>query len=319
MPLKSRRIRALVAAALAVAILALVRFASSHDGVAQIERIETTLAVELGPDADFFGIGLIGDGSAYAIIALDPLGTDIGRLLNGPAYRYARFGYSWLARVAAGGEDQLVLMGLSIVGFASLAILAYLAALLRDRLGPRSWLLVLSPALTLGVIRDTAEPLALALLALTLYSGSWLGSLGVAVVRPSYLLGLAGRWKVFLIGLGAALISRSMWITHFGSSAFEGANNFALPLLGYFREPHLVSWAVLTAAAVTSVIGVLSRDWGWVLGGFFVLTFSEAVVPPVHALRASGFLFVLWAFGPNWAPVSPNSSSHKTVHQPSGA
>ena len=288
--------------------LAGVRYAaSSSDGLDKIEQFEMSSGTDVGPDVAFFGAGLHGDAAIFTIIGLDPLGGDLGQRLNEPAYRYQRFGYSWTALGLTGGADGLILLGLSLIGLASAAGMAYLASTLNEPLGWRSWLLIANPAVLLGVINDTAEPLALLMMILALSATVPLlrvaSGVAVAVVRPSYLVALFGRWWVFVPALVVAVAAKVAWSLRFGDSVLSGSIAVDLPFLGILENPSLLGWLVTLAGLATALVGAWKRDWGWVAGGLFVLAFSAGVFhTPTNAVRAAGYLPVLWAFGPNWKP-----------------
>jgi hypothetical protein len=207
------------------------------------------------------------------------------------------------------GIDELVPYGLALVGAASLAGTLVLAIALRDRLGWKTWLLTANPAIYLGFAGDTSEPLGALLLALALANGSILGVILLGVTRPTYLLGLITRWKLLIWGVGAAVALGGYSLWRFGLEGAQVDGGRIGPLLtAYFENPSVTAWVLVVSALVTVILGLRARDWAWVLGGLFVLSFGHDVtLDPVNALRAAGFLPILWGFGPGY--VLPTASS----------
>jgi hypothetical protein len=255
---------------------------------------------------DWFSAWTLGDGQAFALIASDPLGLDIGVELRDPGYRYQRAGYSWLVWVSSGGQPGLIPYALAGVGGLAVIGTLILAIALRERLGPSAWFLVLNPALYVGFAGDTAEPLAILFLGLALASSRPWAGVALGVTRPDYLLALLGRWKTFGYGVAAAAIVAGYSIIRFGFETLipGGARLFGWPLAGYLENPSAAGLVLAFVAAVTLAIGVRFRNWTWVVVGLYVLCFSyTVVVEPVNAWRAAGLLPVLWAFGPRPAQV----------------
>jgi hypothetical protein len=300
--LTMRRWRDVLFAAVVVATIIGLRIVVTgpHD-LTDLARFESVTGTSVGPESEFFASGLDGDGSTFAVIALDPLGIDIGDLLKNPSYRYMRFGYPWLAKGAALGVDDAVLFGLALVGMLSVGVSAFVASRLNEIRGPWAWLLVANPALILGALRDTAEPLGVTLVSLAIFSGSIWAGLALAVVRPTFLVALAGRWRIFLVACVVAGVSKLGWSWHFGESPLTGGFNLDWPMTGVLASPSLLGWAVIVSALTTVVIGVMKGDWAWVLSGLLVICLGQVVVDtPTNAVRAAAFLPVLWAFGPNF-------------------
>lgn len=299
------RIRHLIVAVLLILTFVALRLVvTGPDELRDHAHFENATGASVGPEQRYFGSGLDGDGATFAIIALDPFGQDVGRLLHEPSYRYLRFGYSWLASAVVGGTEELVLLGLSVVGMVAVGLTAYIASQLSDLYGRRAWLLVTNPALILGFIGDTAEPLALALLAGAIYSGSAVVGWSISLVRPSYLIGLSAHWRVALVGLATAAVSKIIWSRHFSEPLLAIASTLSWPFGGILAAPSVLGWLVMIAAVATLFVGVANRDLSWVTSGFFVICFAQIVVAtPTNALRAAGFLPVLWAFGPNFRGV----------------
>ena len=256
---------------------------------------------DVGP---WFSAWTLGDGQAFAVIASDPLGLEIGDELRDPGYRYQRAGYSWLVWAGSGGQPGLIPYALAAVGGLAIIGILILAISRRERLGPLVWFLVLNPALYIGFAGDTAEPLAILFLGLALASSRPWAGVALGVTRPDYLLALLGRWKTFGYGVAAAALLVGYAVIRFGFETLipGGARLFGLPLAGYIENPSAAGWALAVLAVVTLAIGVRFRNWTWVVVGLYVLCFSHTVVlDPVNAWRAAGLMPVLWAFGPRVA------------------
>ena len=290
-----------LAAALVLIVIGARHIAAGDQDVADLAWFQDATGLQVGPEAAWFSTGLNGDGGTFVIIAADPFGREIGQMLRHPAYRYTRFGYSWLGSVVVLGQDHMILLGLSLVGLASVAAMAILAVGLHGQRGEWAWLLLLNPALYVGFLYDTAEPLALAVLAsLLMFGGIW-GPAALAVIRPSYLVALAGKWRLLLIGLVVAGGVRIAWAWWFGDSLTDGLWNLGIPFRGAAEAASPAALAVAAAGAVTTVIGLMRKDWGWLVSGLLVVSMSAVVYDtPINAVRAAGMLPVLWAFGPRY-------------------
>ncbi|HLF41922.1 MAG TPA: hypothetical protein VJA46_00175 [Acidimicrobiia bacterium] len=288
-------------AALVLVLLAIgIRFAvSGPDDVDKLAQFQSSSGIDVGPEAAWFATGLNGDGAVYTLIAADPLGADVGQRVFFPSYRYSRAGFSWLAAALVLGMDHLLLLGLSLVGMASLATVGWQAVRLRETHGLRAWILLANPALYVGFVGDTAEPLSIALLTLALAHGSILSSGGLAIVRPDYLVALLSNWRLAISSAALAVVFRLIWVVHFGDSVTGGLFNLSWPFVGILETSSPVGWLVIVAGLFTLINGFLDRDISWVASGLLVICFSAVVLDtPVNAVRAAGLLPVLWAFGP---------------------
>jgi hypothetical protein len=264
----------------------------------------------------WFSAWALGDGQAFAVIAADPLGLEIGDRLGYPAYRYGRAGFGWLAWAASLGRAEWVPYGLAIVGSLAVVATLVLAVRLRPSLGPKAWLIILNPAVFIAFAGDTAETLGIFALALAISSGYWWASAAVGVIRESYIVALVGRWRSMVWGLASALLLAVLWALRFGFESGQYGGNLGLPLIGYFEAPSLQAAVLAVVAATTLAVGLRFRDWGWVASGLFVLCFTHWVVEsPVNGWRAAGLLFVIWAFGPGY--VAPERASSKRSAVPS--
>lgn len=271
----------------------------------QIEVSEEKYAFDVGEPSRWFSAWSVGDGQAYVLIALDPSGRKLAEEIPEAGYRFARAGFGWAGFVVSLGRDEFVPQALAIVGgLAVLGVLA-MAITLRDGIGPRAWLLILNPALYIGFAGDTSEPLGILLLILGLATSSWLAAGLLGVTRPTYLIGLWARWRSLAVGAAAVIAVALYGLIVFGADAMvPDAGRLALPFFGYFDEPNVWSFVLLGLAVPTVAVGIRDRDWGWLLGGLFVLCFGHLVVQdPVNSWRAAGFLPVLWAFGTGYAPT----------------
>jgi len=304
-------------AALALAVLAVAyRYAWTpgpwEEGL-QFARDEWRIAV--GEVGRWFSAWTIGDGQLFAVIAADPLGLDEGWEMIQPAFRYWRAGFGWLAWAASLGQESWVPYGMAIVGAASIVSTFLLTVRLRPELGKRAWFLVFNPAVLIAFAGDTAEGLGVLALAYAIATGRAWVSAALGVIRPSFLIALVGRWRLFRWGALTALVTGVWWIFHFGWEASQYGSNFALPFVGYGDEPSLQSLALGAFASATIWRGWRNRDWAWVASGIMVVCFSGFILADAtNGWRVAGMLYVLWAFGPGYQqPPQALPVSDKTV------
>lgn len=248
----------------------------------------------------------IGDGQAFAVIAADPTGEKLSEEIKEPHYRFSRAGYGWLAFAASLGQDQLIPLGMAVVGAIALFGNLLLAVRLRERIGVGAWILLMNPALYIGFAGDTAEPLAILLLTYALASGPWWSAIALGVTRPSYLLGLVQRSRLFAYGIAAALTLIGYSILKFGTDQLvPDSGRIGIPLAAYVEHPSPAGWVLAGLAVATLIVGVLRRDWAWILSGLLVICLGSDVTPNIeNAWRAAGMLPVLWALGPGYRPPS---------------
>lgn len=239
------------------------------------------------------------DGQAYALIAADPLGIDVGWQLGHPSYRYGRAGFGWLAWLASFGQAEFIPYGMAAVGVLALIGTFAVALWFRPKLGQAAWLLVFNPAVFIGFAGDMAETLAVLLLALGLGMGSGWASVFLGIVRPTYLVAMFSHWKLAAWGIGTAIALGFFWITRFGLELGQYGGRLGLPFVGYAEHPSIHSIGLALLAAITMGVGSRSRNWAWVASGLVVLCFAGGVVEEAaNSWRAGGMLLVLWAFGP---------------------
>ena len=293
----------LTAVIVMLAIVAVRAVTTGPDYLEVLSGFEAAIGISVGPDSAYFARGLTGDGATFTIVAIDPFGSDVGTLLFESSYRYLRFGFPWLAALTVLGSPDFVLLGLSVVGLASVGLIAYLASILNETRGPWAWLLVCNPAVIIGALGDSAEPMASALIALAIFTGSAIVGWTVILVRPTYLVALASRWGLFALGVATSGVAKVIWSWRFDESVLTSPSPPVLtwPFGGVLDSPTILGWAVVLAGLITAVIGGMRRDWSWVISGVLVLCLGSGVVDtPTNAVRAAGFLPVLWAFGPRF-------------------
>ena len=315
--LEKRVAASLFAVCLVMAVI-LVRAATA--GPADVEDLRHFNALttsEFGPESSFFATGIHGDAQTYALIAADPLGHQPHFSIFDPDYRYARSGFAWAASAVVLGNEGLILAGLAIVGAICIGLLGYIAFASRELLGWKTWLLIANPALFLAFVGDTAESLAVLLLTVALLYGSVWSSVGLAMVRPSFLAGLADRRRLFFAGIAAAVVFRVIWLLRFDGSPLAGAGNLDLPFSGLIAEPSWVGLVVTAAGVVTLVFGIRRRSWSWILAGLMVASLSHLVhAVPSNTVRAAALLPVLWALS-DFQPVDePESAREKSRVSP---
>lgn len=257
---------------------------------------------DVGEPGPWFSAWSLGDGQAYVLIALDPSGAKLAEEIPEAGYRFARAGYGWAGWAASLGRADFVPYALALVGALCLVGVLAVSVRMRPVLGPRSWLMVLNPALFIGFAGDTSEPMGILLLSMALAWGWWTAAALLGMTRPTFLVAVWGRWRFLLFGVLGAIAIALYGLISFGTSALiPSGGRLGLPVVAYFEHPS--AWGVLLAGAalVTLAFGIGKRDWAWILAGGFVLCFGTDVLrDPVNAWRAVGFLPVMWAFGPGW-------------------
>ncbi len=260
-----------------------------------IAGFEETYGVDVGDPGPWFSAWALGDGQAYALIGVDPTGEVLAAEIREAGYRFARAGYGWTVWAVSLGRAEAVPYALAVVGALSLAGVAIVAIRLRPRLGPRSWLIVLNPALYIGFAADTSEPMGILLLVSVLASGGWWAAGLLGVTRPSFLVTLWGRWRHLAFGVAAAVALAVYSFVAFGAEAMvPSGGRLGLPLHAYLEHPSVWGFLLAAVAIATLAFGVKARDWSWVLAAMFILCVGLDVLrDPINAWRASGFLPVL--------------------------
>ena len=315
--IRKRRVEVILAASLVIMGAFLARVSYIPAGAeAHVELAGERLDLDLGEPSRWFSAWAIGDGQAYAVIAADPTGGKLGEQLGQPAYRFSRAGFSWLAAAVTLGNEEWVPYGMAAVGLLSLVGLLVVAIATRERLGQKVWFLVLNPAIYLAFGGDTSESLGALLVAVALATGWIWAALAIGISRPSFLIALAGRWKLLGAGLAATVLLAIYSLGRFGLENFIPYDErIDFPVAAYLERPSAAGWFLAALAMSTFVIGILKRDWTWVATGLFVLSFGTDVTrDPVNAWRAAGLMPVLWAFGPRYqVPGLSRSRNTSTV------
>lgn len=274
-----------------------------------VAGFEETYGVDVGDPGPWFSAWSLGDGQAYALIGVDPTGEVLAAEIREAGYRFARTGYGWAVWAVSLGRAEAVPYALAAVGALSLAGVALIAIRLRPRLGPRSWLMVLNPALYIGIAADTSEPLGVLLSVSVLATGGWWAAGLLGVTRPTFLVTLWGRWRPLAYGVAAAVALAVYSFVAFGVDAMvPSGGRLGFPLHAYLEHPSVWGFLLAAGAIATLAFGVKVRDWSWILAAVFILCFGPDVLrDPINAWRASGFLPVLWAFGINYRIDSKGS------------
>lgn len=305
---------AVVAVLLGVGLRAVVTSAAGLTP-ADLARFEDESGIDL-PDAfgevPFFLMWTRGDGGTYLALAADlDLDGPSHRLLS-PRLRVSRLGFAVLIWLVAFGRVAWFPISLFFVVTAGLGLYGAMTARLAavDR---RAWWLLANPAVLIGYVGDSTEPLGLGLLLLaalatTTGTSAAAGTL-LGGVRPSlFPATLAGRHPgaaatatgavaVALFGLGRAVFPT------------DPAFPFRPPLAGYLTAipamavpDLLVVVVVAVAAGATIVVGVRRHRggvrWAWILSGVLVLALpDQSIDQATNLLRIAGILPVLWALG----------------------
>lgn len=272
-------------------------YADRHVDIAQQKY-----GFDMGDPGEWFSAWSLGDGQAYAMIAVDPSGQQLAGHVSEAGYRFARAGYGWAVWAASFGQESKVPYALAMVGAVSLVGVLALAVRERPALGPRAWLMVLNPALFIGFAGDTSEPLGIFFLAGAMAWGSPVMAALLGITRPTFLVALWRDRRLFLVGVAAAVALAAYSLVAFGASTLVRAGGrLGIPLAGYLQHQSVWGFLLLLAASVTLVVGWRRRDWVWILAGLFVTCFGADVLrDSVNAWRAAGFLPVMWAFGPGF-------------------
>jgi hypothetical protein len=117
------------------------------------------------------------DGVYYYAIALDPIAQGAQHaVLIQPAYRYRNPLYGWLSGVVGLGRANVLPASMLLVNLLAFAVAAALVSLLASTLGASGWLgllVALNPGFVIALTVDTAEPLAMALIAAGVLA--WIG------------------------------------------------------------------------------------------------------------------------------------------------
>jgi hypothetical protein len=312
-PLTDQRIRDGLFAALVAVVTALaLRFwLTNPQDYLHYSVLEELTGIDFGTWPDVFYSGGGGDGEVFAVLAADPLGSGPSQLIPVVLHRFLRIGFAWLAWAFSLGQEQLVLPALFTVGLLAVSGVGFMSGFLRERLGLKSWALLISPAVYIGFIGDTVEPLGTLLLVLSLTaSGIWAAA-ALGISRPTYAVALFGKWKLLSAVVAAVIVIRLLAFGLFGGSILESIDgSFSLPFVAYFDHASVVGFLVLAGAVVTIGVGMIRRDLAWVVAGMFVVVLGGPIIEnPINAVRAAGMLPVLWAFGPNWqaATVRPGT------------
>jgi hypothetical protein len=303
-PVIDQRIRDGIFAALVAVVTALaLRFwITNPQDYLHYSVLEELTGIDFGTWPNVFYTGGGGDGEVFAVLAADPLGSGPSQLIPVVIHRFLRIGFAWLAWAFSLGQEQFVLPALFTVGLLAVSGVGFMSGFLRERLGLKSWALLISPAVYIGFMGDTVEPLGTLLLVLSLTaSGIWAAA-ALGISRPTYAVALVGKWKLLSAAAAVVIVIRLLAVGLFGGSIFESIDgSFSLPFVAYFDHASVVGFLVLAGAVVTIGVGVMRRDLAWVAAGMFVAMLGGPITDnPINAVRAAGMLPVLWAFGPNW-------------------
>jgi len=262
----------------------------------------------------FFLLWSLGDGQAFVTLAVD-LDLDEAAIgLANPVYRFSRVGYSWLGRLFALGQKDLVPIGLLATNVVSLVVLTLWLFSLRGDMGWWPLLGLANPALYIAFASDTAELLGvtLATLALTAPPGliGWASAAALGATRPELatVLPAAVRpfYRVLLTGM-VALGVRVVGVLAMGpEGSIFGGGSIGWPLVGYLETwrgslvPSVAGSAVfLLTSLLTIYVGVTRRRGverlAWVLTASLMLVLTPNVSRrPGNYLRAAAPLWLLW-------------------------
>ncbi len=276
---------------------------------------EENLNLDVGNPSRWFSAWSVGDGQAFALIAADPRGRRLAdHIRHEPGYRFARAGYGWSAAGLSLGQEPAIPYALALAGLLALIGVALLAIRLRYEFGFRAWLLLANPALYLGFGADTAETLGIFLLVGAMGFG-WIWAVALlGVTRPTFLTAVLGNRWYLAAGIATAALLGLYSVISFGfDGVIPDGGRLGIPFAAYLEHPSVSALLLGGLALATGVVGLMKRDWAWVLTGLLVLSLgSDVTFNPTNAWRAAGALPVLWAFGVNYRVVS------RTLRVPAG-
>lgn len=250
------------------------------------------------------------DGQFFLLAAHDPfLLGQAHKYMDVAAYRYQRIMYPWLAHLLSGGDPQAIPRALVLVNLLAVVAGTLFVGLLCARSGASPlWALFYGclSGLLIALLRDLAEPVALAFLAggFWLYDARryWFCALMMAAALLSKeicaiaLLAMAlhalsrQRWTA-LIALVLAGLPLALWWAYIhyrlGVLPMQGGEaNFGLPLVGMWT--YAQSLTPLDMANFQNILGM----------GFVIITGLTMLLAVVELLRgwsAHGLAFLFYA------------------------
>ena len=241
--------------ALALSGLAVVKAAAARGGgvssLVGITATEPLAPVAREHDAAFTYSADHLDGAYFYTIAVDPLAR--GRehtLIDVPSYRFGHPGYGWLAWILTAGRASAVPNALLLIGLVSMFVAGFAASVLAKELGWSPWaglFVALNPGLIFATMAYNSEPLAVAILVLSLLA--WMrgrlgwGAFGFAVlclIKEQFVLVPIGifLWELTRSHADEGRESHPWWLTR-GAMLAVGPAALALWFLylkGVFGE-----------------------------------------------------------------------------------
>jgi hypothetical protein len=263
-----------------------------------------------GPDTLILPKSFGYDGQFFLLAANDPfLRGEAHKYMDVAAYRYQRIMYPWLARLMAGGDHQKIPRALVLINLLAVVAGTMFVGLLCARNGASPlWSLFYGclSGLLIAMLRDLAEPVAMAFLAggFWLYDARryWLCTLIMAAALLSKeicaiaLLAMAlhalsrQRWQA-VIALILAGLPLALWWAYIyhrlGVLPMQGGeSNFGMPFVGMWT--YATSLFPLSLDNFQNVLGL----------GFVIFTGLSMLLALVEILRgwsAQGLAFFLYA------------------------
>lgn len=181
------------------------------------------------------------DGAYFYAIALDPLATGRAHtLVDVPAYRFGHPGYGWLAWILAGGRSSALPNTMLLIGLAGMFAGGMAASILAVELGWTPWaglFVAFNPGLVFATFALNSEPLAVAVLALTILA--WMrertlwaaaGLVALCLIKEQFVLVPLGLlvWEIARGNLGRGA-RRAEWVKPLAALAAG-----PVALLGWF-------------------------------------------------------------------------------------
>ncbi len=310
-----------------VALKVLVGFAGGY-GEADLDRFRANTGIELPSwyaEVPPLLTWARGDGEVFLALAADPLIEDEASNIRSPGYRFTKSGYAWAMGLVAFGQTALLPIAALVVNVGSAAIYGAWVVRRAERDG-RLTLLLANPAMLIGFVSDSSEPLALAALVTALSATRGVGLVGalVGAVRPDYATVLpAGRRPgAAVLGAVAAFVSLRVAARLLRFDGLDGFARLGLPFRGYVAGlgGELDDLLLIACIPLLVVLGVVAwwirprrLQFAWVATiGLMIVLAAEVTQDAVNLLRAWGSVPILVAL---WLGVRASSEAERQGEQ----
>lgn len=276
------------------------------------------------------------DGVYVYAIALDPIAQgEQHALLTQPAYRYRNPMYGWMSAAASLGQASWLPTVMLLINVAAFALATILVSLLAASLGRTPWLgllVALNPGFIIALTVDTAEPIAMALIAagvlawlserrwlaaVALTAAAFTREIGVAVAVGMIVYEVVAWWRARtggpplralvrrLLPLAVAPLAYAAWWGYLWARlgtwpTFE-PSNLTIPVAGIFDT--------LTRATRMTVATEFEIQLGIPIIALLTTATMTLVLALLHALRLRTVLdgiaipVALLVLSLNWLPT----------------